>query len=275
MQAYLIENEGILNLDHEIFCDAEIIEIESHIDGGGANDNNGRIDIVAIYSQEYIAVIELKNSELNNEHLKQLEGYLARGTDILNRYPTVNSNEGTANKKLIGVLVGTSITEDLRSKLQKGYTYQKNNSTIPVAALTIQRFRSENGNVYATTNTHFKNQQANANDTTQYSLDGTRYGKGKLALAIIKKYVENNSPMTLEGLRQQFPRTTVGSYDIAAPTAEATEIYNNTRRKKHFLNQDQIIQLQGGPVAVCNQWGIGNIGRIIEIARKLGYVINP
>ncbi len=45
-------------------------------------------------------------------------------------------------------------------------------------------------------------------------------------------------------------------------------------RIRYFLKENQVLQIGGNQtVAVCNQWGIGNIGPFLDIARHLGYEI--
>ena len=75
MEAYLIENEGVLALDRDTFSDVEIIETELTLKQG-RKTTDGRIDILATYSQEYIAIVELKLGELKDIHLEQLQDYL-------------------------------------------------------------------------------------------------------------------------------------------------------------------------------------------------------
>ncbi|MGV2871723.1 hypothetical protein [Colwellia sp. E150_009] len=63
MESYLVENEGVLGLDNDVFASdsVEIIEEELTLkQGRSSKDTDGRIDILATYSGEYIAVIELK-----------------------------------------------------------------------------------------------------------------------------------------------------------------------------------------------------------------------
>lgn len=61
MEAYLIENESVLALDKDTFSAVEVVEAELSLkDGRKTKDSDGRIDILATYSQEYIAIIELK-----------------------------------------------------------------------------------------------------------------------------------------------------------------------------------------------------------------------
>ena len=84
MEAYLIENEGVLALDSENLKDVEIIETELTLKQGRKSKNtDGRIDILAIYSEEYIGIIELKLGMITQTHIAQLEDYLEQREWIL------------------------------------------------------------------------------------------------------------------------------------------------------------------------------------------------
>ena len=77
MESYLVENEGVLALDNDSYSDVTIVQEELTLKQGRlSKDTDGRIDILATYSNEYIGVIELKLGELNEIHLIQLEDYL-------------------------------------------------------------------------------------------------------------------------------------------------------------------------------------------------------
>ena len=105
MEYYLIENEGVLALDDGIFSEVEIIEEELTLkQGRSSKETDGRIDILAGYSQEYLGVVELKLGELNNIHLDQLEDYLIKCDQILTM-PSVKNTVYGENKKWISKFV--------------------------------------------------------------------------------------------------------------------------------------------------------------------------
>jgi len=64
MQAYIMENEEILNLDHDTYCDVQIYDEEISLKGAGKGLTDGRLDLVASYGSEHIAIIELKKKKL-------------------------------------------------------------------------------------------------------------------------------------------------------------------------------------------------------------------
>jgi len=269
MESYLIENEGVLALDDDIFSEVEIIEEELTLkQGRSSKDTDGRIDILAGYSQEYLGVVELKLGELNNIHLEQLEDYLIKCDQILTM-PSVKNTVYGENKKWIGVLVGRSIRPDLAEKIKDGYETEFG---IPIAALTISRFRSAQGAVYVITDTYFNNQKSNK-DTTQYDLNGLTLNKGKLVLEVIRQHVENNPESTFSSLENQFPKSIRGSDGVFTTITDANEKFARNNKKKHFINPEHQIELQDSTIAVSNQWGAFNIESFISVAKKLGYEI--
>lgn len=272
MEAYLIENEGVLALDSEIFNTVEIIETELTLkQGRKSKDTDGRIDILATYSEEYIGVIELKYGQLSQIHLDQLEDYFEQREQILKEYPDLIDQELSESAKWIGVLVGSSIDKELENKLANGYSGRQN---IPIAALTIKRYRGSDGQIYVVTDTYF-NSKTSAKDYTKYSFDGKTFGKGRLVLAVVRKFVEDHPEITYAELAKAFPKETQGSLGVFALKTEADQIYASTSRKRHFVDPDEIVKLKDAVVVVCSQWGSRNIEKFLPVARKHGFKINP
>lgn len=269
MEAYLIDNEGVLALDDDVFTNVEIVDAELNLkQGQKTKDADGRIDILATYSQEYIAIVELKLGQLEDSHLQQIEDYLLARTQLLAQYPSILSVDSVPNPKWIGVLIGSSIESVLAEKLRQGYLTVQG---IPIAALTIQRFRGSDGSVLVTTDSYFK--RPNSKDTTQYLYEGKTLGKGRLVLAIVKRHVELNPAITFAELEKVFPKSCQGSAGVVATVDQANHIYSTSGRKRHFLAPEDVIQLQDVPAAVSSQWGTGNIDRLIKRAVELGYVV--
>ncbi len=268
MEAYLIENEGVLSLDQDTFSNVEIVVDELHVTEGRADkDTNGRIDILATYSQEYIAIIELKLGELTDKSLSQLEDYLLQKDKISEQYPDI-LDPSVGTPKWIGVLVGSSIEPGLALKLTNKYV---TDSGVPIAALTLQRYRSKNGCIYVTTNTYFKG--SDSKDNSKYMYDGMLLGKGKLVLEVLKKHVERNPNLAYLQLEEAFPKSCQGSLGVFATVEKANSIVEQKFRGRHYLKPDELIKLSDGSIAVCTQWGIGNISKFITAAEKHGHVI--
>lgn len=270
MEAYLVENEDILALD-DPFIDVNIIAEELTLkQGRQSKDTDGRIDLLVTYAQEYIGVVELKLGQLKEVHLQQLEDYLKTKGRILEEYPNIIPVEFGQSPKWVGVLVGNSIDSEFASKIAAGYTTECGD--IPIAALTLQRFRSEKGNVYVVTESYFKNTSSNK-DTSKYLFDDRQFGKGRLVLEVVKKFIVKNTDITYSELEKAFPKYCQGSAGVFSTLDEASKIFSNTNQKRHFLKPDEIIELGDTKVAVSNQWGVGNIDNFIRKAREHGFEI--
>lgn len=114
-------------------------------------------------------------------------------------------------------------------------------------------------------------------DKTKYRFYEELLGKSRLVLSVIRKYVETNPKTTYSSLEKVFPRKLQGTgeraYGCFGTIENAQEILDRTGRKRHFLNPDEIIELEDAKIAVCSQWGIGNIGSFVDTAKGLGYSI--
>lgn len=270
MEAYLIENEGVLALDEEAYCSVQIVNAEVSLKGGRASRNSdGRVDILATYNEECIAIIELKLGELTQQHRQQLEEYLSQREQIRQLHPKILS-EAVTTPRWVGVLVGASIDPQLAEVMRSGCV---TSDGTPLAALTVQRFRGPDGTVIVTTDVYFKRPTTGL-DYTQYRFLGQSYGKGPLALAVVKRYVEDHPQMTFAEVEKAFSKKLQGSLGVIAIIEKAEEIEARDRAR-HFLKAEQRIQLTDATIAVCSQWGKGNIDRLIDQARTLGYTITP
>ena len=168
--------------------------------------------------------------------------------------------------KWIGVLVGSSINPSLAAKIIGGY---QTTDGLPIAALTLQRFRSKDGNIFIATDTYFRD-RSRSKDYSQYKFNGKIFNKRRLALNIVKHYVEINPNISYSKLEAVFPKWCQGTRGVFT-TTESAQIEGKGRR--NFMKPDEVIDLADSQVAVSNQWGITNICHIIELARELGYTI--
>lgn len=168
-------------------------------------NTDGRIDILAKYGQEYIAVVELKLGELTENHLVQLESYLKERQQILSKFPEIWDTTVSNQPKWVGVMIGATINPDLMLKIRKGYYFEND---IPIAALTINRYKGKDGNVYVVTDTYFIESVKNR-DYTKYYFNGQKFGKNRLVLAVIKDYVEKNPTITFSQSRRLISNRTL------------------------------------------------------------------
>lgn len=271
MESYLVENENILKLDESEFSDVSIIDVELTLKDG-RKYSDGRIDILVQYGQDNFGVVELKLGSLTPLHLEQLEDYIEEKEQLFYKYIKPNENIEVDFKDInwVGVLVGSSISSELEEKLSNGYQI---NGNIPVAALTISRYRGEDNQIYVITDTIFNNKSRNF-DRTKYIYNGKKHNKGRLVLEVIKDYVAENNSKSYFELKEIFPDHLQGSHGVFVTNDKALSILENTGYKRHYIKGDELIKLADGTViSVSTQWGIGNINNFIERAKELGIEI--
>lgn len=272
MEAYLIENESILQLDKFDFSDVSILDAEIALKAGRKSANHdGRIDILAKYGEDYLGIVELKLETLNTQHLKQLEDYLDASEQIISKNPdfwTPDNNDKAP--KWLGVLVGTNADKELIELISKGYKYKE---LYPIAILTINRFKNQKSNeIFVITDTYF-NYGYTSRDFSKFRYNNGDYNKGRLVNTIIKDYVNLNSPITYAQLENAFPKYIQGSLGVFTEKENAQNIYNRTGHRRHHIKPDEFIELSDCTVATCTQWSINNIksfiNRALEIMPKI------
>lgn len=269
MEAYLLENEDILKLDGENFADVTVLDAEIALKEGRKSVNrDGRIDILAKYGLDYLAIVELKIAEIKVDDLKQLEDYLQVKSQLLIKHPDFWTEE--ASPKWIGVLVGSSISPDLQRKLQDGYTTQ---SGIPIAGMVIRRFRGvkTKGEVFVITDTFFKYNYTKR-DFSKFKFKGGVYNKGRLVNKVLKTFVELNPNITYAELERLIPQSLQGSIGVFDTSENALEVYERTGHKRHYIRPEELIALSDSTIATSNQWGLGNIIPFVDHMYQLNSV---
>jgi len=98
-------------------------------------------------------------------------------------------------------------------------------------------------NNYGSTHTHVG--EYGKRDTTKYLFNGNKYGKGKLVLAVIQQYYEDNSNSSIEDLRKVFPDHTPGNKGIFVTYDEARDVYLRTDYKRHFIDDLDLFNISG------------------------------
>ena len=105
-------------------------------------------------------------------------------------------------------------------------------------------------------------------DSTKYSFDGqTGLGKGRLALAVVRFYVANETPENVNEVKNIFPDSIVRPYGVIKLREEAEEI--SLKRRRFFVNETDVIRLVGGEeICVTNQWTSKSISTLIQIGEN-------
>ena len=114
-----------------------------------------------------------------------------------------------------------------------------------------------------------------ANDTAKYLFNDTSYNKRQLVLAVIKQYLADTSPNWAE-LEEAFPLSLSGGVGTLIKDSDLqAKLQKSDDSKRRFFVTDPLNTADGVTFYVTGEWGLGNIGRFIRAARKVGYkVIN-
>ena len=105
-------------------------------------------------------------------------------------------------------------------------------------------------------------------DYTKYSLNGVgSYGRGRLALEVIRVYVGSNH-VNYNELVELLPNRLIKTVDEVNRWKSQT-----SDTHKRWFEKDILISNDGVKFVVSSQHGKGNIGKIFELADKLGYEI--
>lgn len=110
-------------------------------------------------------------------------------------------------------------------------------------------------------------------DLTKYVFKGQKLGKGRLVLAVITDYVRQVPTIKFDDLLKAFPDELQGSINTIERLADAEYRFTKTKYKRHYLNENEVIELVDGPIAVCSQWGIGNIENFIKHCKNINVEI--
>ncbi len=108
-------------------------------------------------------------------------------------------------------------------------------------------------------------------DKTRYMFRNNVYLKSHLVFAIVRAYVNEGRALTRGDLRRAFPKTLQGSLGVVEDLEEAKK--RNDYKLRFFAEGDKVLHLSDGDMVVCSQWGIMNIPKFVEQARRYGYEI--
>ncbi|SMN11127.1 hypothetical protein SPBRAN_1367 [uncultured Candidatus Thioglobus sp.] len=117
-----------------------------------------------------------------------------------------------------------------------------------------------------------KNQNLKRRDYTKYIFNSHPYPKNRLVLMVLKQIVNDKQNMSFKELKSMFPKTIQGSFGVFDKFEEGSKAFNNQRR--FFTKPEELIKLSDTNIAVCNQWGSGNIQKFINVAKKYNYKID-
>lgn len=119
------------------------------------------------------------------------------------------------------------------------------------------------------------NNSINSRDTTKYYFNNHKYGKGRLVLAVVTNYVSDHPDINIDELRAVFPKNLQGSIGVFNELEFVKNKYADKGHKRHFVKPNETVQIGDCSVAVCTEWGAGNIEMFVEQTEALGYTVTP
>lgn len=125
------------------------------------------------------------------------------------------------------------------------------------------------------------------NDTSKYEFNGKPYPKGRLVLAVVKKYIEDHPGIDYTDLVKDFPDKLQGSYGVVRykiPDEDLGLKPNKSGKTyiRYFVDSPIDINTPEGikKAYVCSQWGVrkdgkpGNFDKFLEhVTKTLKYSI--
>jgi hypothetical protein len=253
MEAYIWDNEGILTIEN---YSQDIIIIQNQvklIDGG--DDRDGRIDLLARYGQERLAIVELKLGDLRNSCYDQLKNYLNVKAQVIEKVDNA-WDKSMGEPKWLGIMIGNRIDNELIQNLEKcNYLY----GDIPIVAMTMRRYRSEDGCIYVITDTYCS--PNTGRDYSKYIFKNDTYGKSRLVHAVVKDYANSHPNICFDELYGKFPKKLQGSWGVIRRYDDVMDTVANPAAR-FYIKPDELIELKdGNTIVVCNNWGRNSNGK--------------
>lgn len=112
-------------------------------------------------------------------------------------------------------------------------------------------------------------------DTTKYKFNNTIYRKNALVFEFVRQFVADNPHLTFTELKNVIPDELQGSSGVIHKLEDAREKTNKSTDKRwRFSSEEQFLtSVDSVQFVISNQWGIGNINNVINIAKEKGYEI--
>lgn len=277
------------------------------------NESKRRVDLLGIDKQANLVVLELKRDETGAHMELQALRYAAmlstltfkKTVDFYQKYLNKREIKKNAEEEILSFLEWSEPLEeqflsDIRIVLASANFSKEltttvmwlNKRNLDIRCVRLQPYKldekilldveqiiplPEAAGYEVGIREQIEERRAASKDMTRYVFMENVYRKNRLVLAVVQKYLKDHPDTSFKALQRVFPdelQNRACAYGVVAPFEKAKQILDSTGYKRYFLNEDDILKTgDGQQVAVCTQWGIGNIGGFIEVARALGYQI--
>lgn len=112
-------------------------------------------------------------------------------------------------------------------------------------------------------------------DRTKFWFNGQKYGKGRLVLEVVRKYVEQHPDARFEQVRQTFPDELQETESQFSTDGRCVikKLEDVTDQKRFHMREEDQIEVMGEPVVVSREWNVQNFQKFVEKAHELGFEI--
>jgi len=262
MEGYIAENPDVLSL-----AEGDVVQVMDLEVPLKKPDKDGRIDILASYNNDTLAVVELKNGDLNKAHFEQLKGYFDGDAYLENAKDRASSTK----PNWLGVLVGTGIESDFeREVLDNKYSIKDD---IPLAVVVLRRYRDKESNqIFVIADVIAPKA---GKDYSKYEFDGVVYKKNRLVLAFVKKCEMDGRSFDevcglVKGVKFIPSKPFMKSYEVAMKENE-TPSKGGHISWFYFPKDEDSVTFSGKKYAVLNWWTAKDMDPILKNAKAMGF----
>jgi len=124
------------------------------------------------------------------------------------------------------------------------------------------------------TDTLTKQEHSSNKDMSKYTFNGNTFGKSKLVLELLRHHVASHPDIDLKQLETDFPQDLQGTFGVFASFDQAKKILEEKGYKRYYMDNSELIHLSDETISVSKEWGKGNINKLINHAKSLGYKID-
>lgn len=116
-------------------------------------------------------------------------------------------------------------------------------------------------------------------DYTKYTFEGETFGKGRLVLALVKRYVYDRPFVQFAELHDAFPDELQADspmqFDKVQCVVSQLREIPEASQARFFSAEEERIHLGDDVVLVSREWNAHNIRNLLAQAARLGYRITP
>jgi len=260
MEGYIYDNPSVLSLNPGEEDPVSIKGLQVKWEG---REKFGRLDLLATYRRNTVAIVELKRGDLTSDHFNQLKGYF----DNFNYSDNIKTLD-VEPINWVGILVGTGISEKFEEKIPS----LKIRDDIPLGIIVLKRFKNDSQIMVVSDIV----KGLPGYDLTKYSLDGEGvYPRGVVAFELVKKIVAKYPDKPVEDIIKIFSKHKAcsgsGRTCLLNEYKQGDADYDDFRTK----TREWLVTIKGVPYGFYSTFDKDQMKGVCKVAEEMGYKIEP